>query len=451
VYWRTIRTGKNKGRIHVTKKLFLIMPLLFLTGLRESVAQNVCQNSSKLGCLISNVYGPTGLTLPNPSHVAHFNSGFQNEFVPLLTSALGSQLALLPVASPASGFIFAKDPVTGVWTRSAQSFGPILTERAETIGKGRLSLGFSYQRFNFRSLDDASLQDIPAVFHHDATTSPYGQDFITTVNSLTIKMDQFTFLGTVGITSWLDASLAIPVISGDVRVVSDATINRVAAFDPVTGPVHYFDPRDPVGSTRKAYYNSGTASGIGDITLRLKGNALKGERLGLSILTDVRFPSGDELNFLGAGTYGIKPFAALSYRLDQFSPHFNIGYEWNGDSLLMGDLMAGTKGKFPNQFFYAVGTDIGVTQWATMAMDFMQQRIIDRPELVLRTYTSPLSTTYPDITLGRGSSNVYQGAVGVKVNVASRLLVTANGLFTFNQAGLRDRFSPLLGIFYIVH
>ncbi len=432
------------------KRVFLAALLVAIPGVVQSPAQNLCQNSTKLGCLIPNIYGPNGLTLPNPSHVAHFNSGFQNGFVPLLTSALGSQLTLLPAASPASGFIFAKDPVTGVWTRSAQSFGPILTERAETVGRGKVAIGFSYQRFNFGSLDDASLKDIPAVFHHDETASPYGKDFITTVNSLTIKMDQFTVLGTVGITNWLDASLAVPILRGDLRVVSDATINRVAAFDPKTGPVHYFDPADPIGSTHHDFYNSGKASGIGDITMRLKANAWKGERLGISFLTDVRFPTGDALNFLGSGTYGVKPFAALSYRMRSFSPHINVGYQWNGNSLLTGDLTKGTKGNFPDQFFYSAGTDIGVTRWATLAADFIGQRLINRPRLILQTFTSPLSTTFEDIALSRGSSNIYQGALGVKLNPISRLLITANMLTSFNSAGLRDKFAPMVGISYML-
>ena len=56
-------------------------------------------------------------------------------------------------------------------------------------------------------------------------------------------------------------------------------------------------------------------------------------RLGL----DLRVPTGDEENLLGAGAPGVKPFMAWSASYDTFSPHFNFGYLWNGSSILAGD------------------------------------------------------------------------------------------------------------------
>ena len=61
--------------------------------------------------------------------------------------AFVSQLTALPLPSPAAGFTYAFDPATGTFRRTTRSFGPILAERAETIGRGRLSVGFNYQHF----------------------------------------------------------------------------------------------------------------------------------------------------------------------------------------------------------------------------------------------------------------------------------------------------------------
>ena len=67
---------------------------------------------------------------------AHFNSAFQSDFR-LVNIALTSQLTAVPLPSPASGFTYKFDSATGTFVRSTTSFGPILSDRAETIGRGR--------------------------------------------------------------------------------------------------------------------------------------------------------------------------------------------------------------------------------------------------------------------------------------------------------------------------
>ena len=66
----------------------------------------------------------------------------------------------------------------------------------------------------------------------------------------------------------------------------------------------------------------------------------------------MRFPTGDALNYLGSGSYGVKPFAIFSYRA-RISPHALVGFEWNTDSIAAGDLGTGTKAKVPNDFAYS--------------------------------------------------------------------------------------------------
>ena len=67
--------------------------------------------------------------------------------------ALVRQLGALPIPSPASGFTYAFDNSTGTFVRSTQSFGPILADRAETIGRGRFAFGYSLQQFSFQTFD----------------------------------------------------------------------------------------------------------------------------------------------------------------------------------------------------------------------------------------------------------------------------------------------------------
>src|SRR5690348_3458121 len=77
--------------------------------------------------------------LPNAGGLFGSPTGI-SPFAPTF-SAVASQLSLLPTASPASGITLRFDPAAGVPVRTTESLGPILSERAETIGKGKLFLG----------------------------------------------------------------------------------------------------------------------------------------------------------------------------------------------------------------------------------------------------------------------------------------------------------------------
>ena len=65
----------------------------------------------------------------------------------------------------------------------------------------------------------------------------------------------------------------------------------------------------------------------------MKWNAWSGEHVRFASGLDVRFPSGDALNFLGSGSYGVKPFVVFSYKA-RVSPHVMFGYEWNSNSIV---------------------------------------------------------------------------------------------------------------------
>src|SRR6476620_5330661 len=136
---------------------------------------------ASLSTLFDDVYGPNGLVvnsdeqlLDGTTHAAHFNSAFQSDFR-LINIALASQLTALPVPSPASGFIYKFDSATGTFVRSTRSFGPILADRGETIGKGQISFGINYQYFSFDHLDSVPLTEVPAVFRHDDYKSTPGR------------------------------------------------------------------------------------------------------------------------------------------------------------------------------------------------------------------------------------------------------------------------------------
>jgi hypothetical protein len=411
------------------------------------------QDSERLALLIPGLFGSGGLKvdsearLPDGStHSAHFNAAFQAEFTQF-NIALASQLAAIPLPTPASGFTYTFDSSLGVFQRSTQSFGPILTERAETIGKAKVSFGVTYQHFGFDSLEGLSLGSVPAVFTHDDAQLGGGRsDLVTTTNSIDASVDQSVAFLSYGLGSRLDVSVAVPFVAVDLAARSEAQVQRVGtATSPAT---HFYDDGTGAFGTRQTYLSSGRASGIGDVVVRLKGTPVHNDAIALALGVDGRFPTGDEENLLGLGAFGVKPFAVLSFSQGRVAPHLNVAYLWNGESVLAGDVATGRKEDLPDQVQYAVGVDVGVSKRLTLAFDFLGTYVIDSPRLVRETFTAANGQAFPQIGFVNESYNLASGAAGFKINPVGRLLVDFNLLFKLDSAGLRDDVTPLFGIEY---
>jgi len=415
------------------------------------------QDSNKLALLLPTLFGPNGLkveskaTLPDGStHSAHFNSAFQSEFNQF-NIALASQLAAVPLPTPASGFTYTFDSSLGVFQRSTQSFGPILTERADTIGKGKFTFGVTYQHFGFDSFEGLSLGGIPAVFTHDEAQLGGGRtDLVTTTNAINPRVDQTVAFLSYGLGRRFDLSVAIPLVSVDLSAQSVAVIQRIGTCTATScnPAVHYYDDGSGGFGNTRTYAKSDHASGIGDVVVRLKGTPVHSETVAIALGVDARFPTGDEQNLLGLGAFGLKPFAVLSFSQGRISPHLNVAYLWNGKSVLAGDVAAGSKADLPDQVQYALGVDVGATKRLTLAFDFLGTYVIDSPRLIRETFTAANGLSFPQIGFVTDSYSLANGAAGLKLNLFGRLLLDANITFKLDSAGLRDQVTPLVGIEY---
>jgi len=484
--------------------LFLFF-ILLLSG--KTNAQGICPlggtSSSKLICVIPQTFGPFGLgsgagaPLTTNAHQGHFESDFLSSFGPI-NEAIGVQISQLPLASPSSGLTFRYDPTLKTFAPSQEeNLGPILGERATTIGRRKLYVAFSFQYFNFNSIDGQNTSKVPAVFQHQAIGQPFpkgvvpcpnqtgltgtlaGQpcfvrDFIQTRNNLNMTEHQYTIYVTYGLTSHLDVSLAIPLLSVSVGSSSNATIvpNSHAPVIPgvfPNGVFHEFNPAvvPSCGSAAPclngSFASSGSAAGIGDVILRGKYEFYQGERLGVSAGVDVRLPSGDAENFLGSGSTGARPFGVISYSA-RVSPHAILGYEWNSKSILAGDFVGptakNTKGSLPNRFVYVLGADVSIVKRLTAAFDLYGQHLFGVPQLYSNPYTDLGScsdvacttltpgTAHPDLAVRNTDYSILNASVGLKYLVVRNLVVVGNVLLKLNDNGLRATAVPLVGASY---
>ena len=518
-----------------TRIVFIVTLILFyffcaMKISAQSVSTDVCPANSKLICTLPELYGTKGLQQGIGSLVkvdshggGHFESSFISSLGPL-NAAVGSQLTFLPLGSPGAGLVYVYDPLLKTFTASTEDLGPILTERANTTGRHKIRLGFSYQRFSFSTLDGTSLHHLPASFIHiddagnngvpdftggvqvpagikctanpttptDSNTGLCGfvRDRIDTVTNIDLRLNQYTVSATFGLTSRIDVSLVVPVNNIQMDATSDATI-----VDNSHSGNHQFKaagcplaPSSAVPATspcaHEIFFNSNGATGIGDIVLRGKGVVWGGERAAVAVGADLRIPTGDEQNFLGAGTIGFTPFAVFSYAA-RVSPHVNVGYEVNGSSLLAGQIVPPQpvglpanittpstfrKGHLPNQFLYSGGVDVAIIRKRLAGtFDLIGQRVINAQRATVRTQSfpgpcgpaglAPLDTgnsnnycTSPDpdvsvpaLTETKDSYNILNASLGAKLRVSNKLVIFGNALIKLNDGGLRAKVVPLVG------
>ena len=402
--------------------------------------------TNTLICTVPQLFGPQGLTLPNPNHNAHFAVNSEALFRPL-NQAIGQALSILPLGSSGSGTTFTLD-ADGHPVPTEDSLGPILTERANVIGRKAINLGVAYQYFSFSGIDGVNLHSFPAVLFHEGADSlsaiaptSFKNDYIKTSNEAHLALNQTVIYAVYGLTKRMDASIELPIDAVHFRIGSQAHIVRTQpceatqnmdpslpnhlggdcaglVLDPesagVCGEFHYFQgdqsncqlvfsslnatfpfpgapgllPSTGGGAPTPAPARSaapGTdATGIGDITLRGKYEVIHGERLVGSVGLGVRFPSGDAKNFLGTGAYGVIPFGAVTYS-GRLSPHVRFGYEWNSHSVLAGDPTSstGTTASLAPAWLYSAGADYRATKRLTIAADLIGQLVMSASRLSL--------------------------------------------------------------------
>lgn len=394
---------------------------------------------------------PAGSTFP--SHAHHFIG--DASLVPLeqLNDQLAIQLSTFPLASSAGGFTYHLDPALGVFTRATDSFGPIYTERADTIGKGKFAFGVNFSHFSFDRIDDLRLRegDVRIVFsHQDLNPSPcclrpfFEGDVIETRLSLKIQTNITAFTVSYGVTDRFDVGAAVPVVDVKIDARTDASIHKLATGgSSTTIGIHRF----PSGEDAATFQQSGSASGVGDVVLRGKYRLTSSPRAGLAVGLDARLPTGEELDLLGTGATQIKGYLIGSAHLGSFSPHVNAGYAWSNHGI-------------PDELDYSAGFDWSLSPRLTFVVDALGRtlratRVLRVVDTTFQYNTNPATdpvdlhtATLKQLVATEQDSTSVVGSVGFKVNPVGNLLVTVNGLFSLNGRGLQAKFSPLVGLDY---
>ena len=365
----------------------------------------------------------------------------------VFNSAIGTQVSQLPLASASAGTVVVYK--AGV-PETFNNLGPILTDRAQTVGKHRFFLGGTASQFVFTDIDGISLRKLPFAFYATAfqngTNTVLSNTYTTENTRLAFKIDQYIGVATYGVSSRMDVSVIVPVT----RVSLGATTYNSTSYILDANNNYIFGPY-----TNPQTYSPGTASGVGDITFNSKFEFWRGERATVSAGMNFRTPTGDELNYLGSGAWGFNPYLVYSY-LSKISPHVKIGYQWNTATELNNptDTHGGNLA-LPGGVQYDVGADWAMLRRVTVAGDLLGNQYLNAPRLVSTTIplpttlpppASPSKVDLPTIVPETSSYTINNLSTGLKWNPFRNLVLAGNVLFQLNNNGLRSRPTPLVGI-----
>jgi hypothetical protein len=419
------------------KKRTLQLLLLSCMSSVGAMGQIDCSTSTKLVCQIpfsTGVLNRAGSTVTGANSVA---AGFN--------SAIATQVSQLPLSSSSSGTVVLYS--NGV-PQTYNNLGPILTDRASTIGKHHLFLSFTASQFVFTDIDGIGLGKIPFSYSAVSNTST-----VYTEESLNIsfKINQYVAIATYGVTDRLDVSMVLPIerVSIGTSALNAQEFIVDTASNVGQGPF----PAEPI-------HSHGTASGIGDILFSAKYIVKNEERSTFSVGLNMRTPTGDDRNYLGSGAWGTNPYAVFSY-VSRVSPHVRLGYQWNSETELNPNLVRpGSNLALPGGLQYDVGADWAWTKKLTVAGDLMGNQYLNAPRL----YTTTTGLTYTNVPSAQPppTTTVHLGTVtsisssywindistGLKWNPYRELILTGNVLFQLNNVGMRSRPTPLVGVSY---
>lgn len=435
--------------------------------------------------------------LTNPSNYSAGNVAALNS---ALSSNIALSLSLIPLESPTSGVILKSDPLTGASLPVSSTLGPIFTQRAETIGKGKFYLGFTHQNYHFTSLNGQSLNGLQVLYsggdQSQLLDPKDGTHLVTspaTVNfGMDIRISQDVAFITYGVTNRLDVSVGLPMVHS---AVSSSAYNGLiysgTGFGATNGKcwcVATFSPGAFALTAPAIGQSSMGKTGYGDTIVRAKNIILERPNAVLAAGVDLRFGTGDESNFLGTGTTSVKPFLALSLyskplaRGIIFAPHAQLGWQYSGKSSLAGTLQGQTqnttlpgttnpipvatgpftvvgKDYLPDVLSWSVGTEVALGRRNTIVADILGNQIgyVHGVPTVQMTSVDGLSPIDPvnaavkatGFAAGpKTSLGQYSGAFGYKTRLVGNLVASFQMLVRFDNNGLTARAVPLYGLGY---
>jgi hypothetical protein len=330
-----------------------------------------------------------------------------------IARALLVNLTSVPIATSSSGFLYRLNPELGTVQRATESFGSFFTERALTAGRGRASFGVSattsdFSRLNGQDLRDGSLLTIANQFRDEP--APFDTESLT----LNVQTSTMTLLASVGVTDRLEIGGAVPFV----RLTMNGERLNVYRGTPL------------VQATA-----SGTASGIADVALRGKYTLVSRASGGFAAAGELRLPTGDETNLLGAGSTSWRLIGVGSIDQGRVGVHGNAGI---------------VRGGVSNEVTFAGAVSVAAQPRLTFSGEVLGRRVSELRSITLSAEPHPGISGVDTWRLLAGSSGttLVTALAGVKWNVSGTLVLAGHIAWPLTDSGLAAAITPTVALEY---
>jgi hypothetical protein len=279
----------------------------------------------------------------------------------------------------------------------------------------RLRLPLSYSQTRFNRIDGRSLLDgtlVATSTQLDGESGPFDTETLT----LEMETRVLTVSGHFGVTDRFDVIAALPFVN-----VSFAG-ERVDTYR---------------GTPLIQATASGSAFGTGDLVVRAKYNVARVGASGVSLATDIRFPTGTTANLLGGGETVVTPRATASWERGRIALHAEGGYAMGGAS---------------NAAEYGAALTVAATPRLTLVGEFIGRRIESGGRLIEITEPHPdLPGVHTTRLTGTLEPTTRAAVVaGFRWNVAARSLISVSVLRPITSAGLNAPFVATMTFDYSI-
>jgi hypothetical protein len=385
-------------------------------------------------------------------HKGHFlpsNVASSQAVITSLQNFIGSSISSFPLSSSTASVTF--DFSTGRPIPTSTSFGPIFSERAQTLGRGRINMGMNFTAIQFEKIRGVSLEDMRLSFTHEDVgdpglgDSPNEFDIMDFHMNMDIGASIFAIFFTYGVTDNFDISVALPFINVSIKTDPFAEMNSFTWVSNDSANHYFGGTRAEPVLTKSPEPINDDATGIGDIAIRAKYNFVRDKEIDFGAMLEFRASTGDADNFLGAGYSSLRTVLIGSKIIENFAPHLNIAYRKKFTDLDR------------DEFEFIIGWDQKIAEWFTIVIDVLgrfqigdqveSQEFPEDPMLKWTVgsteYTQSISlTNIPNYS----QDNSLDAAFGVKFKLKESLLILGNVFVPLNDGGLRADVVPTLGM-----
>jgi Putative MetA-pathway of phenol degradation len=395
---KAMRGSQTRRRVSIG----VLCVIMIGSSQRSAVAQTV---SGVLSFLLTNRSIPTGNLVQDDQAAAETRD--------TISGLLLLELTTLPESSSPGGFRYRLNPSLGTIERSSGSFGPFLIERSLTAGTHQAAFGVTVQNAVFDTIDGRSLRDGTLIatatkFHNQ--TQPFDVETL----SLRISTSTLTAVANYGITDQLDVGVAVPFVN------LSLSGQRIDTYH---------------GQPTLQAAASATSFGLGDVALRAKYNLLRSGGSGFAVGGEVRLPTGNDQNLLGAGKAAAKPFLVGSVEQGPVALHGSMGYTFGGLS---------------QEVDYGGAVTVAGTSRLTLVGEVNGRHVAKLGTLTDITEPNPQIPGVDTVRLGStalGAERVIAIA-GFKWNPAGTWLLSANVVRPLTTTGLNAAWTPSVTLDY---